>query len=65
MPENVPKVSRLEDAYREAARRMIQREADFEIDDDAEVSLGSSPGAYVEIWLWVPVEETTYGTQTH
>lgn len=39
--------------YREAARLNYQREGEIEIDDNAVISRGSDPGAYVEAWVWV------------
>ena len=39
--------------YIEAARRIYQRDGEVEIDDDAVVSYGSDPGAYVQAWVWV------------
>ena len=44
-------------AYRIAAKRMFEDEGTLEIDDNAIVSAGSDPGAYVEAWVWVPDEE--------
>jgi hypothetical protein len=43
--------------YVEAARRLYEREGEYEIDDNAEVSYGDDPGAYVQAWVWVPREE--------
>lgn len=42
-----------EQAYREAARD-YQRDGDLEFDDNAVVSLGDDPGAYVQCWKWIP-----------
>lgn len=40
--------------YREAAERLHGIEGECEIDGDAVVSFGDSPGAYVQAWVWVP-----------
>lgn len=32
-------------------------DGDLEIDEDAEVSFGDDPGAYVMVWKWVPEED--------
>jgi hypothetical protein len=43
--------------YLEAARRLHQKDGVLEIDDDAIVSMGSDPGAYVAAWVWVSNED--------
>lgn len=40
-------------SYLLAARRLYQQEGGLEFDDDAVVSPGSDPGAYVMGWRWV------------
>lgn len=40
--------------YRAAAIVIYAEEGKIEIDEDAEVSRGDDPGAYVQAWLWVP-----------
>ena len=42
---------KLHDQYRAAAQSRLS--ADDEVDQDAVVSLGDDPGAYVMCWLWV------------
>lgn len=42
-----------EDTYRNAARRLKQREGELEIDEFAPVSLDSDDGAYVQAWVWI------------
>ncbi len=42
--------------YQEAARASSD-EGHIEVDDNATVSHGSDPGAYVQAWLWVSKEE--------
>ena len=37
-------------AYRDA---VIPKDGELEMDDDAEVSMGDDPGAYVMVWTWV------------
>ena len=39
--------------YREAARRRYGRDGQCEIDENAKVSRGDDPGAYVQAWVWV------------
>lgn len=39
--------------YIEKARDEYQHEGDCEIDDNAVISRGSEPGAYVQAWVWV------------
>jgi len=41
-------------AYVAKAKEQRYRESDYEIDNDAVVSPGSDPGAYVMAWVWVP-----------
>lgn len=53
----------IEDKYREAAKATYQNDDDFEVDDDAKVSLGEN-GAFVQVWVWfdkdeIPVDEET------
>ena len=55
--------------YREAAQNQ-SREGDWEVDEDAVVSMGDDPGAYVMAWVWITREESgipgpclTCGTQ--
>ena len=43
----------LKAAYIEAARALPGCDAEFVIDDDAKVSVGDDPGAYVQAWIWV------------
>jgi hypothetical protein len=43
----------LDQLYREAARKIYQRDGAVEIDDNAVISYGSDPGAYVAAWVWV------------
>jgi hypothetical protein len=40
--------------YRRAAQLFKSKDGEIEIDDNAEVSLGGDPGAYVQCWIWVP-----------
>ena len=52
-----PKASRQDARYRAAAKAQYQREGEIEIDDNAVVSYGSDPGAYVQAWVWVGAYE--------
>lgn len=36
-----------------AARALYQNEGEIEIDDNAVISRGDEPGAYVQAWVWV------------
>lgn len=50
------------EVYRSAADEKFARDGEIEFDDDAVVSLGDDPGAYVQGWIWVDNE--TAGIQT-
>lgn len=39
--------------YRAFAQGYLQRDGDLEFDDNAVVSMGDDPGAYVQGWKWV------------
>lgn len=43
-------------AFREAARKLKEREGELEIDDNAIISRGSDGGAYVQAWVWIDTE---------
>lgn len=40
-----------------AAAKLRQKDGELEIDDNAKVSLGDDPGAYVQAWIWVSNKE--------
>lgn len=42
--------------YRAAARRMYDDD-DCDIDEEAKISKGNMPGAYVQAWVWVSDEQ--------
>ena len=42
--------------YVRQARIDWQKEGEIEIDDDAKISRGDDPGAYVAAWVWVHCE---------
>ena len=46
----------LVDAYRAG---VVVRDGEMEMDDDAEVSIGEDPGAYVMVWTWVSNEDAS------
>jgi hypothetical protein len=48
--------------WEEAARRMYNKDGEIEIGYGAKVSM-SEEGAYVQAWVWVPLEEV--GEITH
>lgn len=41
------------EAYVEAAQQQYGKDGEIEIDDNADFSPGSDPGAYVAAWVWV------------
>lgn len=47
----------IDKAYIEAARRHFENDGVLEIDDNAVVSVGDDPGAYVQAWVWVEAED--------
>lgn len=50
------------DDFRTDAKLQYAEEGRIEIDDNAIVSLGTDPGAYVMAWVWVDkVEEKDHG----
>ena len=51
------KQARMRSSYLKAARRLYHREGALEIDNDAVVSLGLDPGAYVMAWRWVEASD--------
>jgi hypothetical protein len=61
MPAKSVSAVREDAAYREAAVDLHYRDGQIEIDDDAAVSLGSDFGAYVQAWVWVPVDSVWKG----
>jgi hypothetical protein len=42
--------------FRERAKRLYHSDGSIEVDGNARVSRGSETGAYVEAWVWVPME---------
>lgn len=54
--ENDPNAAK----YRAAAKSNAE-EGELEVDDDAVVSMGGDPGAYVMSWQWVGMEEAGVG----
>lgn len=46
------------DEMREKARAMYHADGEVEIDDNATISWGGEPGAYVQAWVWVPFDES-------
>jgi hypothetical protein len=42
-----------DEQYRQMARALHGRDGEIEIDDNADVSRGNDPGAYVQAWVWV------------
>jgi len=45
--------TKLENFYREKAKKEREKEGDLEIDENAIVSLSEDGGAYVQAWVWV------------
>lgn len=50
-PTDAKKV--LDEKYRTAAQERYSRDGELEIDDEAVVSPGDDPGAYVMAWRWI------------
>jgi hypothetical protein len=42
--------------FRARAKSLYHSDGSIEVDGNARVSLGAETGAYVEAWVWVPVE---------
>lgn len=43
-----------DEQYRTLAKKRHGRDGEVEIDDNAIISHGDDPGAYVQAWVWVP-----------
>ena len=43
--------------FRARAREIYQKDGMIEVDENASVSLGDDPGAYVQAWVWVPLRD--------
>ena len=43
--------------FRSRARKLYHQDGQIEIDSDARVSMGDDNGAYVQAWVWVPLNE--------
>ena len=59
MPENWKEegVMKNENWFRNRAMELYHEDGEIEIDDSAEVSIGGDDGAYVQAWVWVPLED--------
>jgi hypothetical protein len=53
VPVAPAKVTVTDVAYINAAIMLHHKDGEVEIDDDAKVSRGEDPGAYVQAWVWV------------
>ncbi len=42
-----------DEQYRNTAKALFHNEGDLEVDENAAVSRGDDPGAYVQVWVWV------------
>lgn len=42
--------------FRTRAKELFHDEGQIEVDSTARVSTGSDDGAYVEAWVWVPLD---------
>jgi hypothetical protein len=42
--------------FRARAKSLYHSDGSIEVDGNARVSRGSETGAYVEAWVWVPIE---------
>jgi hypothetical protein len=43
--------------FRSRARELYHEDGEIEVDSNALVSAGDDDGAYVQAWVWVPLEE--------
>jgi hypothetical protein len=43
--------------FRARAKELYCRDGEIEVDGNARISFGDDDGAYVEAWVWVPLEE--------
>jgi hypothetical protein len=50
-----------DDWYRERAKELYGVDGEIEVDNNARISRGDDPGAYVEAWLWVSDDRGTDG----
>lgn len=48
-----PTKKMIREAYVAAANDIHGRDGECEVEDNAKVSMGSDPGAYVQAWVWV------------
>jgi hypothetical protein len=46
-----------DDAIRQTAKAIWERDGEIEIDHDAAISHGDDPGAYIQAWLWVDYDD--------
>ena len=51
-----PEIALSDADFREAARKLKEKEGELEIDDNAAISRGSDGGAYVQAWVWIDTE---------
>jgi hypothetical protein len=51
------KCGKSDDWFRAQARELYHEDGEIEIDHNAIISHGDGGGAYVEAWVWVPLEE--------
>lgn len=52
------------DRFRQAAKKIWQREGSIEVDDNAVVSISDDNGAYVQAWVWVDDAEIDFRRET-
>ena len=43
--------------FRARAKELYCRDGEIEVDSNARISFGDDDGAYVEAWVWVPLNE--------
>ncbi len=48
--------------FRARAKEMYQQDGKIEVDGNARISRGDDEGAYVEAWVWVPLNEEADGS---
>lgn len=64
MPTKTKKPTRRERILELARQNQNLHEGELELDDNAKISEGDDNGAYVQVWMWVPFDETPLDKDT-
>jgi hypothetical protein len=48
--------------FRTRAKELYQTDGEIEVDSNARISRGDDEGAYVEAWVWVPLNDEESGS---